>query len=73
MYIVLLQGNPLEEDTRVGAMISKVHAERVLGYIELAREEVKTVLLICMVETAVLRGIRSCVKLLYVLPICDNS
>ena len=30
----------MEEDTRVGAAISKTHAERVLGYIQLAREEV---------------------------------
>ncbi|XP_067938158.1 4-trimethylaminobutyraldehyde dehydrogenase-like [Watersipora subatra] len=32
-------GNPMEEDTRVGAAISSAHAERVLGYIELARSE----------------------------------
>ncbi|KAF6030001.1 hypothetical protein EB796_011692 [Bugula neritina] len=32
-------GNPMEEDTRVGAMISQEHAERVLEYIQLAHKE----------------------------------
>lgn len=30
----------MEEDTRVGAMISQTHAERVLKYIDIARQEV---------------------------------
>lgn len=32
-------GNPLEEDSRLGAVVSKPHMEKVLSYIELAQEE----------------------------------
>ena len=37
-------GDPLVEGTDLGAMISKAHAERVAGYIRLAREEGGTIL-----------------------------
>lgn len=37
-------GDPLHADTRVGAIVSKPHYEKVLGYIELAKEEGATVL-----------------------------
>ena len=33
-------GNPLNEDTVVGATISKEQAEKVLGYIDIAQKEV---------------------------------
>ena len=33
-------GDPMDEDTRVGATISKNHSEKVLGYIDSAVEEV---------------------------------
>ncbi len=35
----LLMGDPLEEKTRVGALVSEAHMNKVLSYIELAREE----------------------------------
>ncbi len=37
-------GNPKEEDTKLGAVVSKPHMEKVLSYIELAKEEGGTVL-----------------------------
>lgn len=37
-------GNPLDENTRVGAIVSKQHKEKVLSYIELAKTEGGTVL-----------------------------
>ncbi|MGM7702876.1 aldehyde dehydrogenase [Pseudalkalibacillus sp. Hm43] len=40
----LLVGDPFVEGTKVGAVISKEHYERVNGYIELAKEEGGTVL-----------------------------
>jgi aminomuconate-semialdehyde/2-hydroxymuconate-6-semialdehyde dehydrogenase len=38
-------GDPLDETTRHGAMVSKAHMEKVLGYIGLAREEGGVILL----------------------------
>lgn len=35
----LVTGDPLEPDTNIGALISKAHMEKVLGYISLARDE----------------------------------
>lgn len=32
-------GDPLDEKTKVGALISKTHLEKVLGYVELAQQE----------------------------------
>lgn len=32
-------GDPLEDDSRVGALVSKPHMEKVLGHIEIAKEE----------------------------------
>jgi aminomuconate-semialdehyde/2-hydroxymuconate-6-semialdehyde dehydrogenase len=37
-------GDPLHAETRVGAIVSKPHYEKVLGYIELAKSEGATVL-----------------------------
>ena len=37
-------GDPLLEDTRVGAIVSKPHFEKILSYIELAKEEGGTIL-----------------------------
>jgi len=37
-------GNPLEEDTRIGAVISHQHAEKILDYIQSAKEEGATIL-----------------------------
>lgn len=37
-------GNPLEADVRLGAIVSKPHYEKVLSYIELAKEEGGTIL-----------------------------
>ena len=31
----------MDEDTKVGAMISEEHALRVMGYIDIARKEVR--------------------------------
>lgn len=30
----------MDEDTKVGAMISEEHAQRVMGYIQVAKDEV---------------------------------
>ncbi len=35
----LVVGNPLEEATKVGAIVSKGHQEKILSYIELAKQE----------------------------------
>lgn len=35
----LVVGDPLEEKTRVGALVSEAHMQKVLSYIELAKEE----------------------------------
>lgn len=35
----LVVGDPLEEKTRIGALVSEAHMNKVLSYIELAREE----------------------------------
>jgi len=35
----LVVGDPLEEKTRIGALVSEAHMKKVLSYIELAREE----------------------------------
>ncbi|MEM9547755.1 MAG: aldehyde dehydrogenase [Bacteroidota bacterium] len=37
-------GNPLDEKTKVGAIVSKPHYEKILSYIELAKEEGGTIL-----------------------------
>lgn len=37
-------GNPLSEDTKVGAIVSKMHFEKVLSYIEIAKKEGGTIL-----------------------------
>ena len=37
-------GNPLDEDSRLGAVVSKPHMEKVLSYVDLAKEEGGTVL-----------------------------
>ena len=37
-------GNPLDEGTKTGAVVSKPHMEKILSYIELAKEEGGTVL-----------------------------
>lgn len=38
-------GNPLLDDTKVGAIASQLHFDKVLGYIDLAKEEGGTILL----------------------------
>ena len=40
----LVVGDPFDPDTKVGALVSKDHYERVLSYIELAKEEGGTIL-----------------------------
>ncbi|MCW3078227.1 MAG: 2-hydroxymuconic semialdehyde dehydrogenase [Bacteroidetes bacterium] len=35
----LIVGNPLDEKTKVGAIVSKIHFEKILSYIELAKRE----------------------------------
>lgn len=40
MYVNVTVGNPMDEDTKVGAMISEEHAQKVMRYISLAVEEV---------------------------------
>ncbi len=40
----LVVGDPLLDETKVGAIASKMHFEKVLGYIELAKEEGGTIL-----------------------------
>lgn len=37
-------GNPLEENTNIGAVVSKSHKEKILSYIQLAKEEGGTIL-----------------------------
>jgi len=37
-------GNPLDDSMRIGAIVSKPHYEKVLGYIELAKEEGASIL-----------------------------
>lgn len=37
-------GNPLDEKSKIGAVVSKGHQEKILGYIELARQEGGTLL-----------------------------
>ena len=41
---LLVVGDPLEKETRVGALISEAHLEKVTGYIALARQEGGTIL-----------------------------
>lgn len=36
-------GNPLDEDTEIGAVISEAHLQKILGYVELARQEGGTI------------------------------
>lgn len=38
-------GDPMDDNTRIGAIVSKAHYEKVLGYINLAKEEGGTILL----------------------------
>ena len=40
----LTVGNPFDEKTKIGAVVSKSHQEKVLSYVELAKEEGGTVL-----------------------------
>lgn len=40
----LVVGDPQDEQTRVGALVSEVHMKKVLGYIDLAKEEGGTIL-----------------------------
>jgi aminomuconate-semialdehyde/2-hydroxymuconate-6-semialdehyde dehydrogenase len=40
----LVVGNPLEDSTKVGAIVSKPHHEKIMGYIKLAQEEGGTIL-----------------------------
>lgn len=40
----LIVGNPLDDNTRIGAVVSKPHKEKILSYIELAKQEGGTVL-----------------------------
>ena len=40
----LLVGNPFDEKTKVGAVVSKSHMEKILSYVELAQQEGGTVL-----------------------------
>ena len=47
-------GDPMLEDTRVGAVVSQAHMEKVLGYIELAKDEGGRVL--CGGERVVVEG-----------------
>ncbi|MCP5046361.1 MAG: aldehyde dehydrogenase [bacterium] len=47
-------GDPLDERTNVGAVVSKPHMEKILGYIKLAREEGGTIL--CGGEQVILDG-----------------
>lgn len=37
-------GNPLEEDTKVGAIVSQMHYDKILSYIDLAKQEGGTIL-----------------------------
>lgn len=47
-------GNPANEDSKLGAVVSKGHMEKILSYVELAKEEGGTVL--CGGERVVLDG-----------------
>jgi aminomuconate-semialdehyde/2-hydroxymuconate-6-semialdehyde dehydrogenase len=47
-------GNPADSDTRLGAVVSQVHMEKILSYIDLAKEEGGTVL--CGGKRVVLEG-----------------
>jgi len=40
----LIVGDPLDEDTEIGAIVSKEHFEKIMSYIDLARKEGGTVL-----------------------------
>ncbi len=40
----LVQGDPLDDATQQGAVVSKAHYDKVMGYIDLAREEGGTIL-----------------------------
>ncbi|GIV37372.1 MAG: 2-hydroxymuconic semialdehyde dehydrogenase [Cyclobacteriaceae bacterium] len=40
----LTVGDPLDEQTRIGALVSEAHLNKVLGYIDLARQEGGTIL-----------------------------
>lgn len=40
----LVVGNPLNDDTKIGAVVSKPHQEKILSYVELAKKEGGTVL-----------------------------
>lgn len=50
----MVVGNPLDENTRVGALVSKQHKEKVLSYVELAKKEGGTIL--CGGKTVTLGG-----------------
>ncbi|MCM3706621.1 aldehyde dehydrogenase [Cytobacillus firmus] len=39
----LIVGHPLDEDTNVGAMVSKEHYDRVMGYVEIAKKDGGTI------------------------------
>jgi aminomuconate-semialdehyde/2-hydroxymuconate-6-semialdehyde dehydrogenase len=43
--MALKVGDPMDENTRIGAIVSKAHYEKVLGYINLAKEEGGRILL----------------------------
>lgn len=47
-------GHPLNEDTKVGALVSKAHLEKVKSYIEIAKEENDTIL--CGGEQVIVKG-----------------
>jgi len=40
----LVVGNPLDDSTKIGAVVSKSHQEKILSYVELAKQEGGTVL-----------------------------
>ena len=45
-------GDPTEEGTKVGATICQQHMERVLAYVEKAKQEVGSLALLCVITTA---------------------
>lgn len=47
-------GHPLSEDTKIGALVSKAHLEKVKSYIEIAKEEDGTIL--CGGEQVTVKG-----------------
>ena len=47
-------GHPLNEETKVGALVSKTHLEKVKSYIEIAKEEIGTIL--CGGEQVIVKG-----------------